>query len=164
MPVLNQTSSGERESGAPAGVASLKRLAAFLDSRFPLPFGLRIGWDGILGLIPGVGDLITNVLAFTILAQAVRLKCPPSVLARMGANLLVENLVDAIPIIGNFFDFFWKANLKNIALLERYQLNPKPETLRSRFLLASVLILILLMTVASIGLAVYLIQLLLSSI
>lgn len=110
----------------------LKKIAEFLDSKFRLPGGFRIGWDGILGFIPGIGDLITNILSIYIIVRAAVLGCSPSVILRMGLNVLIDNLVDVIPVFGNFFDLFWKSNLKNLSLIERHQLNPVATTRSSK--------------------------------
>jgi len=115
---------------------TVKTLATFLDQKYQLPFGLRIGWDGILGFIPGIGDLATNALSLYIVLQAVLLGAPPTIVMRMGFNLFIDNLFDAIPFVGNFFDIFWKANSKNVALLESYFANPRRAMVRSRFALA----------------------------
>lgn len=102
----------------------LKELARNLDSKFKLPLGISVGWDGILGLIPGVGDLITTSFSFYIVFKAALLGCSFSVVLRMLLNILIDNLIDIIPIIGALFDFGWKSNLKNVELLENYFLNP----------------------------------------
>lgn len=125
------------------GLAEIRKLAHLLDSRFRLPFGWKIGWDGILGLIPGIGDIATNSLSLYIIFRAALLGCPPSVLLRMGLNLAVDNLLDLIPLLGNLFDFVWKANNKNLALLESYLLRPRRVTIASRVLIALTLALIL---------------------
>jgi uncharacterized membrane protein len=110
----------------------LRRLAIFLDSQFELPFGWRIGWDGIIGLLPVVGDTITNILSFYILYKGAMIGCPPSVVLRMGLNVLIDNLVDTVPIFGNIFDFMWKSNLKNVDLLESYLSQPHKTVVTSR--------------------------------
>ena len=112
--------------------ASLRRLAEFLDSRYELPGGWRVGWDGIIGLIPGAGDLATSALSFYILARAAALGAPASVLGRMALNIFIDNLFDVIPIVGNLFDFVWKSNQKNVRLLERYLSDPHRTVVRSR--------------------------------
>jgi hypothetical protein len=110
----------------------IRRMSEILDSEFQLPFGWRIGWDGIIGLIPGFGDVATNLMSFYILYRAAWLGCPPSVILRMGLNVLIDNLVDTIPIIGNIFDFMWKSNLKNVQLMEQYLARPHQTVTHSR--------------------------------
>lgn len=98
----------------------LRALAEAMDARFRLPGGFRIGWDGILGFIPGLGDLFTNFVSGYILLRAALAGVAPSVLIRMGLNVLIDNIIDVIPVFGSFFDIFWKANLRNIRLYESY--------------------------------------------
>lgn len=114
----------------------LKKIATYLDSQFHLPFGWRIGWDGIIGMIPGAGDLVTNGISFYIVYRAALIGCPPSVILRMCLNILIDNFLDLIPFVGIVFDFMWKSNLKNVELLEKYL--DKPDRTR----VASVAILI----------------------
>lgn len=123
-------------------VDDLKSLSILLDSQFSA-FGFRFGLDGIIGLIPGVGDLITTSMSIWILFQAASLGCTPATLMRMGVNILVENVIDIIPFFGHFFDFFWKANNKNIALLDQHLINPRSVTLRSRLVLIFLIIILL---------------------
>lgn len=108
----------------PADVArqreSLQRLARLLDSAIRLPGGFRIGLDGLLGLLPGVGDLAGALLSAYIVAQAYRLGAPRSMLMKMVANVALETGVGVIPVAGDLFDFAWKANRRNLELLERY--------------------------------------------
>lgn len=103
---------------------SVRRLAKLLDSSVRLPGGLRIGLDGILGLVPGVGDFIGGSLSAWIFYQANRQGAPKSIQLRMIVNILVDVLLGAIPVVGDLFDFMWKANNRNIALLERYHQQP----------------------------------------
>lgn len=104
-----------------------------MDSRYRLPGGIRVGWDGILGVIPGVGDLVTNGAAVYILARAALLGVPGTILFRMAINLVIDNFLDAIPFLGNIADFFWKANLKNMALIDNYMTDPRRSVRRSRW-------------------------------
>ncbi len=120
----------------------VRRLAELLDSEFKLPFGWRIGWDGILGLIPGFGDTATSMVSFYILYRAAMLGCPPSVILRMGLNVLIDNLLDVIPILGNIFDFIWKSNLKNVQLMEEYLAQPHATVRTSRWVIAGTVIFI----------------------
>ena len=120
----------------------LKSLSVLLDSRFSV-FGFKFGLDGIIGLIPGIGDLVTTSMSLWILVQAAGLGCTPATLLRMGLNILIENVVDIIPFFGHFFDFFWKANNKNMALLDQHLLNPHAVTIKSRLVLISLMIVLL---------------------
>lgn len=115
----------------------LKQLSTLLDSRFEGPLGFRFGLDGILGMIPFIGDFVTSGISFYIILQAAFLGCAPSTLARMALNVLFENLLDMIPFVGNVFDFFWKANNRNIALIDQHIHNPRKVTLKSRLILTS---------------------------
>ena len=130
--------------------ADLQKLATFLDSKFQLPGGIRIGWDGILGFIPGIGDVVTNVLSMYIIARAAALGCSPSVIIRMGGNVLLDNLFDLVPVLGNFFDIFWKSNLKNLELLEKFQASPERTTLGSRILVLSTVLLVFAVLIGSV--------------
>lgn len=121
----------------------IRRISEYLDSKYKLPFGWRIGWDGILGFIPGFGDAVTNVLSFYIVIRAAMLGCPPAVIIRMGINILIDNVLDVIPFLGNIFDFVWKANNKNILLLENYQTHPRQVTVASRVVVVITLLVLL---------------------
>lgn len=99
----------------------LRRWADLLDSRFRIPgTNIRFGIDPILSLVPGLGDLATPVFTVLLLAQAVQQRVPAAVLVRMVANALIDAALGAVPIIGNVGDVFWRANVANLALLERH--------------------------------------------
>jgi len=98
----------------------LQRLAHVLDNAVRLPGGYRVGVDGAIGLIPGIGDLAGAALSSYIVAEAHRLGAPLIVVLRMLLNVLVETAVGAIPVIGDLFDFVWKANHRNVCLLEQH--------------------------------------------
>ncbi|HBA34353.1 MAG TPA: DUF4112 domain-containing protein [Gammaproteobacteria bacterium] len=95
------------------------RLGWWLDESIRLPGGFRIGLDGIVGLIPGIGDVIGLALSSVIVLDAGRRGVPPVTLLRMVANLLIEMVIGSIPLIGDIFDFVWKANTRNLRLLEQ---------------------------------------------
>ena len=90
-----------------------------MDSAFRLPGGFRFGLDGLIGLIPGVGDAIGVVVSLYIVARARKLGVSRGTLVRMLANVGVEGLIGSIPILGDAFDFAFKANRRNLALLRR---------------------------------------------
>lgn len=116
------------------------QLSWLLDSSIRLPGGFRIGLDGIIGLIPGVGDIVGGTLSAWVIYQANKLGAPKSLQLRMIFNILVDTLLGAIPVVGDLFDFMWKANSRNLALLERYQ--QAPTQTRRRATLSNTLFLI----------------------
>jgi hypothetical protein len=99
----------------------LQLLAHWTDTVFRIPgLNLRFGLDAILGLIPGVGDVLTSLASLYILSAANRYNVPRITLARMALNILLDTLVGAIPLVGDLFDAFWKSNQRNIELLRRH--------------------------------------------
>lgn len=99
---------------------SLDRLSLWLDGVFRIPgVGWRFGLDAIIGLIPGVGDTLTSLASFYILAAGVRYRVPKITLLRMGLNLGIDYVIGSIPIIGDLFDVAWKSNQKNVELLRK---------------------------------------------
>lgn len=98
----------------------LRTIARLLDARFGIPgTGLRFGLDSLLGLIPGLGDGAMALVSLYILVEAHRLGVRPVTLARMTGNVALDLGLGAVPVLGDIFDFFWKSNLRNVALLER---------------------------------------------
>lgn len=103
----------------------LRRLSYWLDEGIRVPgTRIRFGLDPILGLIPGVGDAAGAIMASAILLEAVRQGVPRSALARMAANLVLDTALGAFPVVGDLFDAAWKANTRNLALLERHAVEP----------------------------------------
>ena len=113
-----------RKPWSPRDEARLKRvrlLSRLLDEQFRIPGTTqRVGLDGLIGLIPGVGDAAGTLLSAYILYEAIRLGAPPSVLLRMAANIGIDAVVGAIPVAGDLFDIVWKANKRNATLLHAY--------------------------------------------
>ncbi|MCP1229915.1 DUF4112 domain-containing protein [Acetobacter indonesiensis] len=98
----------------------VQRLAWVLDAAFRLPgTRFRLGIDALVGLIPVGGSLIMGAVSLYIVWEAWQMRLPPSVLARMVANILLETAVDAVPVAGDIFDAAFKANLRNVALMEQ---------------------------------------------
>lgn len=105
--------------------AQTERLARLLDSQFRVPgTGLRFGVDGILGLLPGVGDAAGLALSSAVIVQAVRLGARGATVARMVLNVAIDTVFGSIPLLGSVFDFAFKANNRNVALLQRHELDP----------------------------------------
>jgi hypothetical protein len=100
-------------------LAGLRRIAELLDNAFVVPgTSYRIGLDPLIGLIPGIGDLISPLFTIGMLLQARGLGVPKVVQARMLINVAIDTLVGAVPVAGDLFDFAWKSNEKNMALIE----------------------------------------------
>jgi hypothetical protein len=100
---------------------ALRRWAVLLDSAFRVPgTRIRFGLDAILGLVPGLGDVSTPAFAAMILLQAVRMRLPLVVQARMVLNAALDMLLGLVPIAGDLADIGFKANLRNLELLERH--------------------------------------------
>jgi hypothetical protein len=98
-----------------------KFLAEWLDQRFTIPgTSIRIGLDPILGLIPGIGDMIANLAGSAIILIAAQYRLPKIVLLRMGLNVALNAMIGAVPIFGDIFSIWFRSNVKNVQLLERY--------------------------------------------
>lgn len=106
-------------------LAPLSRFAHILDAGIRVPgTRLRFGLDPILGLLPGGGDAAGAVLAGWVFAEAVRMGASRATLTRIAANVALDAFIGAIPVLGDVFDFAWKANLRNVAILERHLTAP----------------------------------------
>ncbi|MES1026290.1 DUF4112 domain-containing protein [Gloeocapsa sp. BRSZ] len=107
-------------------VQRLRRFSRLLDNAIGIPgTKFRIGIDPLIGLIPGAGDIVGTALSAYIVIEAARLGIPKAVLGRMVRNIVIESVFGSIPVIGDMFDFAWKANMKNVDLLEEYLKNPQ---------------------------------------
>ncbi|HXE79402.1 MAG TPA: DUF4112 domain-containing protein [Vicinamibacterales bacterium] len=105
----------------------LRQWAGVLDNAFRVPgTGIRFGWDPILGLVPGIGDLVAPAYAIAIIVTAAQLGVPRIVQVRMLLTATVDLVIGALPVVGDLFDFAWRANDRNMALLERYVRNRRP--------------------------------------
>lgn len=106
---------------ADARLRWVERVARLMDSQFRLPgTRFRFGLDPLLGLIPVVGDLSTTAVSVALLLTMLRHGASGAVVVRMALNILIDTVVGAIPILGNVFDFAYKSNERNVALLRRH--------------------------------------------
>ena len=104
-------------------------LAKVLDTTIKIPgTSWYIGLDPLLGLIPGIGDIIANLIGTVILGLATRLQLPRIVLARMSLNLLINGTVGAVPIVGDLFSVWFRSHTRNAALLREAAMRPDRET------------------------------------
>jgi len=105
----------------------LRRVASLLDSALPVPgTSFRFGLDPILGLLPGIGDIVSPLFTLGIIWQARDLGLPRVVVLRMIVNVAIDTVVGLVPIIGDLFDFAWKSNKMNVALLEQHVYEERP--------------------------------------
>lgn len=144
---------------------SLDQLSRWMDGLFRIPgVGWRFGLDAIVGLIPGVGDTLTTVISFYVLASAVRYRVPKITLLRMGMNIGIDYLFGAIPFVGDLFDAAWKSNTKNVELLRRSATVSKEEARRGRLsdwlFVILIMLALLVLLVGSAVTALYLVTLL----
>jgi len=106
---------------------ALRSLKRWLDEAFHVPgTPIRFGWDPIIGLVPGVGDLLTALFSGAIILQAHRMRLPRVVILRMLLNVVIDLAVGIVPLVGDVADVFWKSNTKNFALLELHADEVRP--------------------------------------
>ncbi|MGK7654684.1 DUF4112 domain-containing protein [Roseovarius sp. B08] len=106
----------------------LDRMARTLDTKFRLPvLGVPVGWDSILGLIPGLGDLVTVGPGAWMILEGHRMGARKRVLGRMALNTGIDTVLGGIPLLGDAFDLFFKSHRRNVALLRR-ELDVLPTT------------------------------------
>tara|TARA_B100001750_G_scaffold147995_1_gene118399 strand:+ start:215 stop:661 length:447 start_codon:yes stop_codon:yes gene_type:complete len=100
-------------------IIRLKRLSERLDETFTVPgTDYKIGIESIIGAIPLVGDLIGGILSTYIMYSGIKMGASPRIIAQMAANIAIDFAIGSIPIVGDLFDFVWKANKKNVKLIE----------------------------------------------
>ncbi len=139
--IIEVDSQGKVRSVQEPGVAEtrerLRWLAWLLDSSIPIPgTRLTIGLDAVIGLVPFLGDLVGVVLSSYILGEAARLGAPRSLLWRMAFNVGVEGVVGIVPLAGDVFDAAWKANQRNVRLLDAWLDEPRKAKRQSRLFVA----------------------------
>ncbi|MFN3232789.1 MAG: DUF4112 domain-containing protein [Alphaproteobacteria bacterium] len=99
----------------------LDRLAGLLDDRFRIPgTSIRMGLDGLIGLIPGIGDTVALAPTAYVVLRAMELGAPKRLVARMAGNAFIDWLIGLIPLLGDVFDIGFKANRRNVELLRRH--------------------------------------------
>ena len=102
-------------------LAQVRMLARTLDDRFAIPgTSIRFGWDSVLGFVPGLGDALTTALALVIVHHAWQSGASKLLLARMLGNVAADFAIGAVPVLGDVFDFVFKASRRNVRLLEQH--------------------------------------------
>jgi hypothetical protein len=132
-PVVRRMPAIQVDSYDPARLQRLRSISRALDSAVGIPgTGYRFGLDALIGLVPGVGDAVGAIFSGYIVIQAAKLGASRSVITRMIANVAVDTIVGEIPLLGDLFDVAWKANTKNLALLEEHLHRPSRAKAGSR--------------------------------
>lgn len=104
-----------------AALERVERLSRLLDTAFAIPgTKIRFGVDGMIGLVPWIGDAVTTALSGYIVYEAWRMGVPRALLARMLANLALDGVVGVVPVAGDVFDVFWRANRRNARMLREH--------------------------------------------
>lgn len=117
----------EPDEKLPPDLLALRRFATLMDEAVAIPgTSRRVGLDAALGLIPGVGDIIAGVLSAWIIVGALRHRVPMPKVLRMLFNVLLDVVVGAVPIAGDFFDFLFEENMMNMRLLMQYRDRRRP--------------------------------------
>jgi hypothetical protein len=156
-PVLRHRSAPEVGTRDPRRLEHLRTITRLLDSAVRVPgTRYRFGLDALIGLVPGIGDAIGAIFSTLIIFHAARLGVPKSTLVRMMANVGLDTIVGEIPLLGDLFDFGWKSNTKNLALLEEHLRQPIGARAGSRrvLLLLGAGLLVLLVGVVALGIVV----------
>ena len=97
----------------------LDRVEEWLDTKFRVPvIGYRFGLDGLIGLIPGVGDAVTAATSMVFITDAWKMGARKRVIAKMGTNVGLDFAVGLVPVVGDLLDFAFKSNVKNLRLLK----------------------------------------------
>ena len=130
---------------SPDPLATERRITRWLETALRIPgTQIRFGADALLGLIPGVGDAAGALLSGWLIVKAARQQAPASLLGQMLGNVLVDALVGVVPLLGDLFDIGFRANTRNLRLLEQHlgiaapeqQLPAEPPRRRRKYLLA----------------------------
>jgi hypothetical protein len=98
-----------------------RKIAQLMDEGIPIAGGrFKVPLDPVIGLIPGIGDAVTFMIASGVVAEAARQGAPKLLLARMTANIVFDLALGTVPVVGDVGDFFFRANRRNLRLLEKH--------------------------------------------
>ena len=97
----------------------VRRLVGLMESKYRVPgTGIRFGFDAVIGLVPGFGDFAGMLIGLAVVVEAIRLRVRLSVVLRMLANLWLDGVLGSVPVLGDLFDLYFRANARNLRLLE----------------------------------------------
>lgn len=144
-----------------ASLQRLRSLAHFLDNAIAIPgTRFRVGIDPLIGLLPGGGDLVTAAFSVYIVWEAARLGLPRATVTKMVSNLVLDTVAGSVPVVGDLLDVTWKANSKNVALLEAHLAAPAPQKRADRGYVLLLLVGFILLVIGVAALGVWLVALL----
>ena len=109
--------------------ASIERTARLMDALVKLPLIGPVGLDSVLGLVPVAGDVLSAAISVSLIARSLKYGVPPEIIARMLANVLFDMLLGAVPVAGDLADMWFRANLRNVALLRAYLAQQTDDTI-----------------------------------
>jgi hypothetical protein len=139
----------EPDEVLPKDLVALRRFAFLMDEAFSVPgTRMRLGIDALLGLIPGIGDVIGALLSTWIIAGALRHLVPPWVIVRMVGNVALDLIFGAVPVAGDVFDFLYEENMMNMRLLEKHRDRRRPPRSAGEFTFVLIGIIVLLVALA----------------
>lgn len=161
MPVTTRSLGGSEMAEPSSAVSRARGLARVLDDLIRIPgTNLRLGLDPIIGLIPGVGDMLGGLMSGYILLVAAQEGVPASVLTRMLGNIALDSFVGIVPVVGDLFDVGVKSNRRNVDLLDRYLSTPTKTKAASRGIVALIVLAAILLVVGTIAAGVWIVRLL----
>ena len=145
---------GGREQRGRRALEQLRIITKLFDQAFAVPgTKWRFGLDALFGLVPGLGDIAGGIVAVYALRVARNLNAPPAIQLHMLSNIALDALVGMVPILGDLFDFAFKAQTRNLALLDAFVATPHKAARRSRrnLLLMPIAIIVVFATLTALG-------------
>lgn len=159
-------SSRSNSLGSDRTISSLNRLrtlSRLLDEAIAIPgTNYRIGLDPLIGLLPGGGDFISSILSAYMVVEAARIGVPNESILRMVVNIILDTLAGTVPVVGDLFDVAWKANIKNLELIESHVQTPQPRKKADRWFVFVLLGILALVVIGAIAVSLTIIKFLLS--
>jgi hypothetical protein len=137
--------------------ATLRRLSWLLDDALKLPLGFRVGLDALIGLVPGLGDLVGGAASIYGLGVAYKVGAPPIILARMVLNASIDALLGSIPFLGDLWDIGFASHRRNLAILEAWLARPDHTARRSIWALVAATATLVTVLIGAFALAVWLV-------
>ncbi len=131
-----------KQQSTPAELRWLESIATLMDSQFRVPFtNYRFGLDALIGIIPGLGDIVGLVISLVLFGIMLKKGAGPIIILQMLGNIILDALVGAVPVFGDIFDFGFKANRRNVNLLKKYYQEDK-KRMKTTWSLAIIFLLI----------------------